>query len=115
MADDLTERARAAIIEHERTGESLEFCIRKQICRAWNDGMVAATGGITIRDPDGDLDEIIAHQANVHIERMAEDDWWIGLDAGGKRYMLSFTTPLAPINLSLREDGVNGQRWESKP
>jgi len=49
--------------------------------------------------PDGRpaLDEIVACGAFVHLEQMAHDHWWMGLEAGGKHFHLSC--------------GVGGGRW----
>ena len=41
--------------------------------------------------PDGRaLDEIVA--SGVHLEQMAHDHWWMGLEAGGKYFHLNFGT-----------------------
>lgn len=42
--------------------------------------------------PDGRpaLDEIVASGASVHLEQMAHDHWWTGLEAGGKHFHLNF-------------------------
>ena len=42
--------------------------------------------------PDGRpaLDEIVASGASVHLEQMAHDHWWMGLEAGGKYFHLNF-------------------------
>ena len=35
---------------------------------------------LIIREPDGELDEVIAHNpATVHIEQMDKCAWWIGI------------------------------------
>jgi hypothetical protein len=36
------------------------------------------------------LDEIVARGAFVHLEQMAHDHWWMGLEAGGKYFHLNF-------------------------
>ena len=42
--------------------------------------------------PDGKpaLDEIVARGASVHLEQMAHDHWWMGLEAGGMHFHLNF-------------------------
>jgi hypothetical protein len=42
--------------------------------------------------PDGRpaLDEIVADGASIHLEQMAHDQWWMGIDAGGKTFHLNF-------------------------
>lgn len=32
------------------------------------------------RNPDGSIDEIVAKAANLHIEQMSNDGWFMGLD-----------------------------------
>jgi len=32
------------------------------------------------RNPDGSIDEIVAHGANLHVEQMSDDGWFMGLD-----------------------------------
>lgn len=32
------------------------------------------------RNPDGSIDEIVAKAANLHIEHMTDDGWFMGLD-----------------------------------
>ena len=32
------------------------------------------------RNPDGSIDEIVAHGANLHIEQMSDDGWFMGLN-----------------------------------
>lgn len=31
------------------------------------------------RNPDGSIDEIVAHGADLHIEQMSDDGWYMGL------------------------------------
>lgn len=36
----------------------------------------------------GDIDEIVIHNATVHIEQMDEDCWWIGIYTADKSYWM---------------------------
>ena len=39
---------------------------------------------------DGLPDEIMAEEANVHIERMDKDQWWMKIEQNGCRLVLMF-------------------------
>jgi hypothetical protein len=41
--------------------------------------------------PDGMPDEITAEGADVHIERMDKDHWWMKIEQDGCRLVLHFT------------------------
>ena len=48
------------------------------------------------------LDEIVAHGASVHLEQMSHDQWFMGIEAGGKRFkflsaILVLDTPAKPL------------------
>jgi hypothetical protein len=49
--------------------------------------------------PDGRpaLDEIVARNAQVHLEQMARDQWWVGLEAGGKYFHRPFKANLSAL------------------
>ncbi len=34
------------------------------------------------RNDDGSLDEVVAHNAFVHLEQMDDDQWWLGVTVG---------------------------------
>mgnify|MGYP001609985049 CR=1 FL=1 len=38
------------------------------------------------RNPDGSIDEIVAKGANLHIEQMSDDGWFLGVDAADGSY-----------------------------
>ena len=64
--------------------------------------------------PDGRpaLDEIVASGAVVHLEQMAHDHWWMGLEAGGKYFHLNFGTQDGRlwVRLSDQDEGAqNGK------
>ena len=35
-------------------------------------------------NPDGSLDEVVAENAIVHLERMSDSLWWLSVESGGK-------------------------------
>ena len=37
------------------------------------------------------LDEVVATGAGVHLEQMDHDQWWMGIQSGGKDFHLWFT------------------------
>ena len=44
----------------------------------------------TLADGRSALDEIVADGAKVHLEQMSHDQWWMGLEAGGRYFHLNF-------------------------
>jgi hypothetical protein len=38
----------------------------------------------------GGLDELVATRADIHLEQMQLDHWWMRIDAGGKSIKLDF-------------------------
>ncbi len=36
------------------------------------------------------LDEIVANRASIHLEQMSHDQWWMGIEAGGRYFHLNF-------------------------
>jgi len=48
-----------------------------------------------IRNKQGELDEIIAHNANIHLEQMDHNHWWMGIEVDGKRWMVNFHSKTA--------------------
>lgn len=49
--------------------------------------------GIEIRNhANGRLDEIVARRADVHLEQMDSGFWWMGLEAGGRRFRVNFVS-----------------------
>lgn len=54
--------------------------------------------GIEVRrNEDGALDEIVATGATVHLEQMADTNWWMSIKAGGREVHVNFWTPRAVI------------------
>ena len=64
--------------------------------------------------PDGRpaLDEIVASGANVHLEQMAHDHWWMGLEAGGKYFHLNFGVQGERLWVHLSDQGEENTEWE---
>ena len=64
--------------------------------------------------PDGRpaLDEIVASGAVVHLEQMADDHWWMGLEAGGKYFHLNSGTQGGRLWVRLSDQGEENAEWE---
>ena len=64
--------------------------------------------------PDGRpaLDEIVARGASVHLEQMAHDHWWMGLEAGGKYFHLNFGVQDRRLWVRLSNQGDESTEWE---
>ena len=64
--------------------------------------------------PDGRpaLDEIVAAGAYVHLEQMDHDQWWMGIEAGGKLFHLWFTSEDGRLCVRLSDQGEEDAVWE---
>jgi hypothetical protein len=64
--------------------------------------------------PDGRpaLDEIVADGASIHLEQMAHDQWWMGIDAGGKTFHLNFGLHDGRLYVNLSDQCEDGSNWE---
>ena len=49
------------------------------------------------RNEDGSLDEIVAHNAWVHLEQMGGNYWWMRIEVEGRAVVVNFTTDRAVI------------------
>jgi hypothetical protein len=58
------------------------------------------------------LDEIVAGGASVHLEQMAHDHWWMGLEAGGKYFPLNFGVQGGRLWVRLSDQGDESAEWE---
>lgn len=48
-----------------------------------------APGELQVRMYDGELDEIVVRDCDLHLERMEDNSWWMGITlADGKQTML---------------------------
>lgn len=58
----------------------------------------AAPGHIEVRqNENGSLDEIVATGAEVHLEQMDGNAWWMSIEAGGRTIHVNLTTRRAVI------------------
>ena len=64
--------------------------------------------------PDGRpaLDEIVAAGADVHLEQMDHDQWWMGIEAGGKLFHLWCTSEDGRLCVRLSDQGEEDAVWE---
>jgi hypothetical protein len=64
--------------------------------------------------PDGRpaLDEIVAEKANIHLEQMSHDQWWMGIEAGGKYFHLNFDVKDGRLCVHLSDQGDEYAEWE---
>ena len=64
--------------------------------------------------PDGRpaLDEIVASGAVVHLEQMAHDHWWMGLEAAGKHFHVNFGVQDGRLWIRLSDQGEESAEWE---
>ena len=58
------------------------------------------------------LDEIVANGASVHLEQMAHDSWWMGIEAGGKYFHLGFALNDGRLHVWLSDQGDEEAEWE---
>ena len=65
--------------------------------------------------PDGRpaLDEIVASGASIHLEQMSHDQWFMGIEAGGKYFHLNFYLMDGRLQVNLSDqDDANYTDWE---
>ena len=58
------------------------------------------------------LTKLFASGAVVHLEQMADDLWWMGLEAGGKYFHLNFGTQGGRLWVRLSDQGEDNAEWE---
>ena len=58
------------------------------------------------------LDEIVAGVAVVHLEQMAHDHWWMGLEAAGKHFHVNFGVQDGRLWIRLSDQGEESAEWE---
>lgn len=55
-------------------------------------------------DGQGELDEVVAHGAGVHLERMGDNNWWLGIQVGGEVLHVSIGAKRAKVTAAASED-----------
>ena len=58
------------------------------------------------------LDEIVANGASVHLEQMSHDQWFMGIEAGGKYFHLNFAMSGGKLRVHLSDQGDEDAEWE---
>ena len=58
------------------------------------------------------LDEVVANGAGVHLEQMDHDQWWIGIQSGGKDLHLWFTVENGRLCVRLSDEDDENAEWE---
>jgi hypothetical protein len=58
------------------------------------------------------LDEIVAKGATVHLEQLSHDQWWMGLEAGGKYFHLNVSIQDGRLCVHLSDQGDEETEWE---
>ena len=58
------------------------------------------------------LDEIVASGATIHLEQMAHDAWFMGIEAGGKYFHLNFAVADGQLCVHLSDQGEEYSDWE---
>ena len=62
------------------------------------------------------LDEVVATGADVHLEQMDHDQWWMGIEAGGRHFHLNFSLDDGRLSIYLSDQtddqGEHSAEWE---
>jgi hypothetical protein len=53
---------------------------------------------VTLDNGETVLDEVVARDASVHLEAMADNAWWLGIESGGQLVHVNLTTKRAKID-----------------
>lgn len=71
--------------------------------------LVGLNGGVRLTAPKStdpaEFDELIAHDAHIHMEMMDEKHLWCGLEAGGRRYMINIWPQGKKLMVRVEDDG----------
>jgi hypothetical protein len=63
------------------------------------------------------LDEIVATCAAIHLEQMSRDQWWMGIEAGGRCFQLNFSLDDGRLHVHLSDQtddqGEHYAEWEA--
>ena len=58
------------------------------------------------------VDEVVANGANVHLEQMDHDQWWMGIQSDGKDLHLWFTLEDGRLCVRLSDQDDENAEWE---
>jgi len=78
--------------------------------RRWSNFALLTPG--TVPDGKPALDEVVASSASVHLEQMSHDQWWMGIQAGGKDFHLWFTLEDGRLCVRLSDQDDENAEWE---
>lgn len=57
-----------------------------------------------LNDEDGELDEVVAELAHVHLERMAENEWCLIITERERKIILNLGAKRATVRVQVFED-----------
>jgi hypothetical protein len=61
------------------------------------------------------LDEVVADGASIHLEQMSHDQWWMGIEAGGKYFHLNFGLRDGKLQVNLSDQTTDEYAdWEGE-
>jgi len=66
----------------------------------------------TLADGKPALDEVVATGAVLHLEQMNHDQWWMGIEGGGKYFHLWFTVEDGHLCVRLTDQDDETGQWE---
>ena len=58
------------------------------------------------------LDEVVATGAELHLEQMNHDEWWMGIQAGGKDFALWFSLENGRLCVRLADQDDENAWWD---
>lgn len=58
----------------------------------------------TLTSGEVELDEVVARNASVHLECMADNHWWMAITSGGKTVHVNLGTKRAKISATAEEE-----------
>lgn len=71
-------------------------------------------GEMKVRMYDGELDELIVRDCGIHLERMSDNSWWMGVTlADGKQtqLMVNIGAKRAPVSAWVELDDTDEPAW----
>ena len=80
----------------------------------WKTGSSSVEIGFQGQLQDGRpaLDEVVANGADVHLEQMDRDQWWMGIQSGGRDFHLWFTVEDGRLCVRLSDQDDENAQWE---